>query len=146
MKKRVENGLTKKQYRYLVAANGEIKVRPINPSMVLSGLRISNINDVGRERGKKILGMLRPLTLIVTMVARGAIAVGGNTDVDLIDYLTQTMVSLFIIMMWSFTGFRYGISNVRDEEQLVRGRCEFLSMFLERAKSQEEHKETENPA
>ena len=142
-----ENGLTKKQKAYLRAANGEIKVRPINPSMILSGLRISNINDVGRERGKKIFGLLRPLTLIVTMVIRGAIAISGNTDVDIIDYLTQTVVSLFIIMLWSFTGFRYGISNVRDEEQLVRGRCEFLSMFLERAmKNAAVIEQTENPA
>lgn len=144
--KKKENGLTRKQYKYLKAANGEIKVRPINPSMVLSGLRISNINDVGRERGKKIFGLLRPLTLIVTMVIRGAIAISGNTDVDMIDYLTQTAVSLFIIMMWSFTGFRYGISTVRDEEQLVRGRCEFLSMFMERAKRSAEAKKIENPA
>ena len=126
--------LTKRQIKYLIAANGEIKVRVINASMVLSGLRISNINDVGRATRKKIFGFIRPLTLVLTMIVRGAIQIGGNADVDLLDYLAQTAVSLFIIVVWSFTGFRYGVSTVRDEEQLVRGRSEFLSMFLERAK------------
>lgn len=135
--------LTKRQIKYLIAANGEIKVRVINPSMVLSGLRISNINDVGRATRKKIFGFIRPLTLVLTMIIRGAIKIGGNADVDLLDYLAQTAVSLFIIVVWSFTGFRYGVSTVRDEEQLVRGRSEFLSMFLERAKRQKDEFESE---
>lgn len=135
--------LTKKQVKYLLAANGEIKVLPINPSMILSGLKVKNINDVGRERRRKWFNMLRPATLIITMIARSALQISGNENVEFVDYITQTATNLFIIVMWSFTGFRYGISTVRDEEQTARGRSEFLSMFLERAKRQELVKEQE---
>ena len=116
---------------------------PINPSMILSGLKVKNINDVGRERRRKWFNMLRPATLIITMIARSALQISGNENVEFVDYITQTATNLFIIVMWSFTGFRYGISTVRDEEQTARGRSEFLSMFLERAKRQELVKEQE---
>ena len=129
--------LTKRQVKYLAAANGEIRILPINPSMILSGLKVGNINDVGRERRHKLFGLLRPMTLIGTMIIRSAIQIGGNQDVEFVDYLTQTATNLFIIVMWSFTGYRYGVTLVRDEEQTVGGRAEFLSMFLERVKKKE---------
>lgn len=132
--KQREGELTRKQVKYLIAANGEIKVLPINPSMILSGLKVNNINDVGRERRRKLFGLLRPLTLILTMVLRSAIDIGGNEDISFVDYIAQAVTDLFTIVMWAFAGFRYGISMVRDEEQTVNGRSEFLSMFLERAK------------
>lgn len=133
-KKRKEGELTRRQVRYLKAANGEIRVLPINPSMILSGLKVGNINDVGREKRRSLFGLLRPMTLIGTMIVRGAIEISGNEDVVLVDYITQTVTNIFIIFMWSFTGFRYGMTMVRDEEKAVNGRSEFLSMFLERAK------------
>lgn len=132
--KRKSGELTKKQVKYLVAANGEIKVLPINPSMVLSGLSVNNINDVGREKKFNIFALVRPLTLILTMAVRSLIKIGGNEEIILVDYITQAATNLFVIVMWSFTGFRCGISLVRDEEQTARGRSEFLSMFLERAR------------
>lgn len=132
--KQREGELTRQQLKYLIAANGEIKVLPINPSMILSGLKVNNINDVGREKRRKLFGLLRPLTLILTMVLRSAIDIGGNEDISFVDYIAQAVTDLFTIVMWSFAGFRYGISMVRDEEQTVNGRSEFLSMFLERAK------------
>lgn len=135
--RRKSGELTKKQAQYLIAANGEIKVAPINPSMILSGLKMTNINDVGREKRRRWFGILKPMTLIATMLIRGALQISGNGDLDFVDYITQTATSLFIILSWSFAGFRYGVANVRDEEQVMRGRAEFLSMFLERVKKQE---------
>lgn len=132
--KQREGELTRQQVKYLIAANGKIKVLPINPSMILSGLKVKNINDVGRKKRHKLFGLLRPLTLIVTMVIRSAIEIGGNEYISFVDYIAQAVTDLFTIVMWSFAGFRYGISMVRDEEQTVNGRSEFLSMFLERAK------------
>ena len=129
--------LTKKQVKYLSAANGSIKVLPINPSLILSGLRVKNINDVGRENTKKWFNILKPTTLVITMLIRGAIQISGNDNVDFLDYIAQTTMDMFVIMTWAFAGFRYGISLVREEEKLVRGRSEFLSMFLERANRKE---------
>lgn len=126
--------LTRVQLKYLKAANGEIKVLPINPSMILSGLKVVNINDVGREKRVRLAGILKPLTLILTMVIRAMIHIGGNEDISFVDYITQIAADLFIILLWSFNGFRYGVSCVRSEELVVKGRSEFISLFLERAK------------
>ena len=125
--------LTRVQLKYLKAANGEIKVLPINPSMILSGLRVVNINDVGREKRHRLAGILKPLTIILTMVTRAMIHIGGNEDITFVDYITQIVADLFIILLWSFNGFRYGVSCVQSEELVVKGRSEFISLFLERA-------------
>lgn len=126
--------LTKSQLGYLKEANGEIVVLPINASMILSGLKVDNINDVGREKRRKWLAAVRPVTLIVTIAVRGIIQAAGNSDVGFIDYLSELVTTFSIILTWSFTGYRYGIALVREEEQLMKGRSEFISMFLERVK------------
>lgn len=135
--KRKEGELTGKQVKYLKAANGEINILPINPSMILSGLEVPNINDVGRQKRGSILGWFRPLTLIVTMLVRSLIHIGGNEDVVFVDYITQIATDIFIILIWAFNGFRYGVSRVREEELVVKGRSEFISLFLERAKREQ---------
>lgn len=130
--------LTGRQLKYLAAANSDINVAPINPFLVLSGLKLKNINDVGRRRRKKWMDYLKPATIVLTMLVRTAITISGNQDVEILDYLTQTVMDLFVVATWAFTGFRYGVSLVRDEEQIVQGRSEFLGMFLERQKKKGE--------
>lgn len=125
---------TKSQLKYLKCANGEIEILPINASMILSGLNVDNINDVGREKRRRWFALVRPLTLIVTVAIRGIIQASGNSDVGFMDYLSELVTTMSIILTWSFTGYRYGITLVRDEEQLMKGRSQFISMFLERMK------------
>lgn len=135
--KKKEGELTKAQLKYLKAANGEIEVLPINPSMILSGLKVVNINDVGREKKFKWVELLKPLTILVTMAIRSMLNIGGNEDITFIDYITQIAADLFIILLWSFNGFRYGVSFARSEELIMKGRSEFIAMFLERARKAE---------
>lgn len=124
--------LTKSQFNYLKMANGEIKVLPINASMILTGTKMENVNDAGRDRRNKWMATLKPVTLILTMFVRGIIHVMGNTDLSFLDYVTSIMTTVSIVVTWSFAGFRYGISQVRDEEQLMTGRTAFIHLFLER--------------
>lgn len=136
LKERKKSGeITGTQYKHLCSANDEIEVLPINASLILSGLNLSNINDVGRgKKGINWLAILKPATLILTMAIRGMIHVMGSTDVGFLDYITQIMTTVSIILSWSFAGYRFGIAQVRDEEQLMKGRSEFMAMFLERHK------------
>lgn len=145
-RKRREGELTRTQFKYLKAANGEIKVLPINPSMILSGLKVLNINDVGREKRFRWAEVLKPLTLIVTMAIRAMIHIGGNEDITFVDYITQIAADLFIILLWSFNGFRYGVSFARSEELTMKGRSVFIEMFLERGCKLTETEKTEDPA
>ena len=124
--------LTKSQVKYLKSANGEIEILPINASMILSGVKMDNVNDAGRDKRHKWLAAVKPLTLILTMFIRGVIHVMGNTELQLLDYITEIMTTASIILTWSFAGYRYGISQVREEERLMSGRSEFIMLFLER--------------
>ena len=137
--------LTRRQLKYLKNANGKIEILPINASMILSGLKIGNINDVGREKRWKIVALIRPLTLIVTVFVRGVIHAAGNGDVGFMDYLSELVTTFSIILTWSFTGYRYGIALVRDEEQIMKGRSEFISMFLERVRLLPKKEENKTP-
>ncbi len=124
--------ITKKQEKYIAAANGEIRVNPINASLILFGLAVKNINDVGRQKAKRLWDYGKPLTLILTMVIRTIIEVGANRAVSWTDYLADTVINLTVILTWSFAGFRFGIQKAKEDESDAKGRTEFIDMFLER--------------
>lgn len=129
-----DNGeLTKKQVDNLKLANGPIEVLPIHAYLILSGIKFSNINDVGREQKKKVMDIIRPITLLATIIIRGVLDIAGGGGMGVMDYLAFIVTSFCIILTWSFTGFRRGVATARDEERLMKGRSEFIIMFLESA-------------
>lgn len=132
LRARVRRGeLTRRQGRYLLAAARDIPLRPINPSLILSGVPLGHLNDVGRERRRDLMGFLRPLSLVGTMLIRGAIEVGFNGGLSWQAYLVQTAVNLTVVLTWSFYGYRFGVGRARREETLIRGRAEYIRLFLE---------------
>ena len=125
--------LTKKQVENLILANGPIVVMPIHAYLILSGIGFSNINEVGREQKPKLMDKIRPVTLLATIIIRGVLDVAGGGGMGFMDYLAFIVTTLSIILTWSFTGFRYGVSIAREEERLMKGRSEFIQIFLEEA-------------
>lgn len=128
---RKKGELTKKQAENLKLANGPIEVKPIHTYLILSGTKFSNINEVGREQKKKVFDVIRPITLLVTIFLRGILDIAGGDGMGVMDFLAFFVATLFIILTWSLTGFRYGVSVVCEEEHLMKGRAEFIQMFLE---------------
>ncbi len=124
--------LTKKQIKYIRAAEGEFRVKPINTSLILSGLAIKNPNDAGRRRAKELWGYGRPLLILITTAAQLLIEFSYDRPNSFGEYFVDVFINVFMVVSWSFAGFRFGIEKAQEEESDASGRTEFIEMFLER--------------
>ena len=82
---RVRSGeITLSERFYILKARGRIKVKPINPLILLCGSKSSNFNDAGRAEGGSAVKSiaLRPLTMLLTssVVAGMSCVYSGLSD------------------------------------------------------------------
>lgn len=121
--------ITRREARILRVANGNIRVRPINPLLLLCGTHAENLNDAGRAEDasalKSILG--KPITVILSSVLVASIHVvyGGITITTVYNMITYT----FLILISSFLGYEKGASNARKTNEAVLNRIVFLERF-----------------
>ena len=125
--------LTKAEGKYINKANATHKVRPINPVLILCGVRTSNINDVGRSgiSYSTVSILSRPvsmfiLTTAVTMFKGTWIGVGDASAIF------DMIYSAFMIVISSVLGYSSGAMSARVEHDKIKGRIYFLEKFLNR--------------
>lgn len=131
--------LTKVEAKYINKANATHKVRPINPVLILCGVKTSNINDVGRSgiSYSTISILSRPvsmfiLTAAVTMFKGTWIGVGDASAIF------DMIYSAFMIVLSSVLGYSSGAMSARSEHDKIKGRIYFLEKFLNRPNAEGE--------
>lgn len=128
--KQVADGvITRREARFLRKANGNIKVRPINPLLLLCGSRAENLNDAGRAQDasavRSILG--RPLTIILSsVIVESVFCVFSGWSMTT---LYNMCAYAFLIFVSSFLGYEKGASNARKTNEAVLNRIVFLERF-----------------
>lgn len=124
-------GITAEEYRAIKRANGNIKIKPINPLLILCGVKSSHINDAGRDGVSyaTINLISRPLlTFVLTALVamfRGPFI--GVTDTAVICDIIY--VALMIVVA-SFTGYSAGMTSAHRDFDKIKGRVFFLEDFL----------------
>ena len=125
--------LTVIEGKYINKANATHKVKPINPVLILCGVRTSNINDVGRSgiSYSTVSILSRPvsmfvLTAAVTMFKGTWIGVGDASAIF------DMIYSAFMIVLSSVLGYSSGATAARVEHDKIKGRIYFLEKFLNR--------------
>ena len=129
--------LTKKEARAINKANGNTlinytKVKPINPVIILSGVRKSQINDAGRTDSRYIFNWLvyRPFIIFGVNVVLNAITTSFVGDWQ--NAIFDMMLSVLIIITSSVCGYGVGVNSVRADNDKVKNRILFLSLFAEK--------------
>lgn len=131
--------LTKKEANTINRANGNcfflfspVRVAPIDPLIILSGSQFGSINDAGRKKSSFVLRWLleRPFFIFLSTTIINAMSttfIGGGTNA-----IFDIFLSTLSIVIASVCGYSAGVSSVRFENDKVKSRIIFLSMFAEK--------------
>ena len=129
--------ISKIEYKAIRKANGftlfkYTKVRPINPIIILSGVNKMNINDAGRTNNAYATKWLvsRPFIIFITSAIINAISTtfigaGKNAIFDM-------FLSVLLIIMASICGYSAGVTSAKKDNEKVKSRIMFLSLFCEK--------------
>ena len=123
--------------KYIRKANGNIRVRPINPLLLLCGSKAENLNDAGRAQDasaiKSIVG--RPLTVIISsIIVESVFCVFGGWSMAT---LYNMCAYAFLIFVSCFLGYEKGASNARKTNEAVLNRIVFLERFEKKHATEE---------
>lgn len=128
--------ISKKDYKAILKANGygalsPVKIKRINPVIILSGAKKSSINDAGRTDSSFVARwlMTRPLVMFVSTAILNSIATtfGSNGNVIL-----DMLIAVFQIIIAAVFGYSAGVSEFRHTVDKVNSRVIFLSLFCEK--------------
>lgn len=118
---------------YINRANGIIKVKPIKPILILCGVKISSINDAGRDG-------LNPST--ISVISRPVIMFILNACVEMLhgawrgvstgEEIYNMIFSVLMIIIASVMGYSAGVNSARKEHDKIKGRIFFIEKFLEK--------------
>lgn len=125
-----EGKITFTEYWYLNKACGNIKVKPINPLLLLCGAKLTNINDAGRAEGGNAVKTiaLKPLTMLLSTIVCGSITCiySGIADGSAV---FQMFISAFLILASALMGYSSGVGNVNKTNDAIKSRIIFLERF-----------------
>ncbi len=119
---------------YILKARGRIKVKPINPLILLCGSKRDNFNDAGRvEGGSAVKSIaLRPFMMLFTssVVAGMSCVYSGVSDGSA---WFSMLCSAFLIVVSAFLGYSKGVENAKKTNDAIKIRILFLERFEKRA-------------
>lgn len=118
-----------------------VKIKPINPLIVLQGAKKTTVNDAGRDNGSYALAkaLQRPIIMFVVSFIINTITttyMGGSENVIL-----EIMLSIFTIIISSVMGYSTGVNDFKHNEDRTKARVLFMSLFFESKYSNEDFKD-----
>lgn len=128
--------ITKSESFYIIKANDAHKVKPINPMLILSGVKMHHANDVGRDNysystlsilGKPVVTFL--ITAAVTMFKGSWIGIGDASAIF------DMLYSSILVVISSIMGYSSGANSAHKEHERIKGRIYFLERFLNNVKA-----------
>ena len=129
--------LSSKDKKAINKANGygflnPVKIKPINPVMVLSGRGRKSINDAGRSDKGYTFRFLtsKPIIMFITSVIMNSISttfVGGGKGVVL-----DMLLSVFQIIVSAVCGYSVGVTDFKYNLGKINNRIIFISLFFEK--------------
>ena len=117
--------------RFIKRANRRIRVRPINPLIILCGIKISSLNDAGRDGiSPSTLSVLsRPVFLFIFNAAISMIH-GEWSGISTGSEIFVMISSVFTIILSSVAGYSSGVGAARKEHSKIKSRIFFIENFL----------------
>lgn len=124
---------------WLSRANGRIRIKAINPLIILSGVRATHINDAGRSgSGYAVTQVIsRPLLMLI-MSAFVSMLKGSFIGIADASALYDMIWSAISIVISSMSGFYTGTKSAKREHERIKSRIFFIEKFLEKHKNANE--------
>ena len=115
---------------YVKAANGPLHIKPINPMLILAGMKVNDLNDAGRSNTSTLLSIaLRPVPVIVMSICFSMFA-GTFIGVSDSSAVFDMIYTAIMIVCSSLIGYTKGVSNAERKAEEIKTRIIFLERFL----------------
>lgn len=137
--------LTRKEAKYIIKANGTINIKPIDPLLILAGIKVNSVNDAGRSNVNSTTSILaRPVLCAVSCIFFSMFA-GTFIGVSDASVWFDMLYTAGLIVTSSFIGYSKGISNADRHHNEIKNRIVFLERFEKHINdfTKEESKATE---
>lgn len=124
--------ITRKEEEAINKANSDIRVKPINPVIILCGVAGASYNDAGRDgiKHSTVAILSRPVLMFVFSAVTTMLGGHFNGVTDW-SQIYDMVFSALMIVFASVTGFTAGVTSARKEHDKIKGRIFFIEGFLE---------------
>lgn len=128
--------ITKTEYKALKKAARSIRVKPINPLLILCGVEHRSLNDAGREEANGFIFWIikRPAVILITDILIGSINPLYN-GVQSAEAIYSMILSALSTIVSAYVGYRAGVSRIVEKNEIVKNRIFFIETFEEAEKS-----------
>ena len=122
--------ISKSDARVVNRANGNIKVKPLRPLLIFSGIHLAHINDAGRKSVPvSVISIAsRPVIMLVSTAVLKMFT-GSYVGVESASVVYDMMYSVMLIIVSSFVGFSAGTKSAKVEHEKIKARIFFLEGF-----------------
>ena len=134
VREKVKSGdISAKDAFFINRANGIIKVKPINPVLILCGVKISSLNDAGRDglNPSTISALSRPVSMFILSACIEMLH-GAWRGISTGEEIYNMIFSVLMIIIASVMGYSAGVNSARKEHDKIKGRIFFIERFLEK--------------
>lgn len=127
---RANGEITREEERIINKANGDMHVKPIKPLLIFCGIRLSHLNDAGRQSvPSSVISIASRPVVMLFLTALLKMFTGSYVGVESASVIFDMIYSIMLIVVSSFFGFSAGTKSARDEHEKIKARIFFLERF-----------------
>jgi hypothetical protein len=121
--------LTLSDARYVIKANKHPRLKPINPLLILAGMKVRDINDAGRSDTSSVKSVVfRPIPVIIMSIA-GSMFAGQFIGVSDSSVFFDMLYTAGMICVSALAGHAKGTANAEKHNADIKGRVLFIERF-----------------
>lgn len=121
--------ITRSDAKWIKRANRRPKIDPIDPLLILSGMKVGDLNDAGRSNTSSVKSVLfRPIPVLIVSIVASMFA-GTFVGVSDTSVLFDMLYTAAMIILASLFGYTKGVANAEKKHNEIKSRIVFIERF-----------------
>lgn len=128
--KLVQNGeITKADAKYIKRANGPVRIKPIDPLLILCGVKMNDLNDAGRQNVSSLGAVLMRPIPVLALSLFFSIFTGSFVGVSDSSAIFDMIYTAGVIIGSALMGYSKGVNIADRQHDAIKARIAFLERF-----------------
>jgi hypothetical protein len=121
--------ISRQDAKWIKKANRRPHIEPIDPLLILSGMKVGDLNDAGRSHVSTVKSVIfRPIPVIAVSICASMFA-GTFIGVSNTSVLFDMLYTAAMIILASLFGYTKGVANAERKHNEIKSRIIFLERF-----------------
>lgn len=121
--------ITRSDAKYIKRANRHPRLKPIDPLLILCGMRVGDLNDAGRSSTSTVRSVIaRPIPVMIMSICFTMFA-GTFVGISDSSVLFDMLYTAGMIVGSSLMGYTKGIANAEQKHAEIKSRIMFIERF-----------------